>query len=317
MNGSQIVIGRALQNGSYIVVPNHKNVPVAVWPYGTGDCPHALIVGTTGAGKTTLVRWMVIDLIWSPQAKKITLIDGKGADSFLMFTGQPGIAGIANKPDPTSGKKDPIPDIIRLYHKEIQRRYDEFTEAKRQALWTGRRIDYTPPVPLWLIFDEFLDWILGLPGKLQREMHKLLIFIGQKGREANCHLVIATQAPYAETISETGLPGLLKRQLKCRIAVVGNHGLDDIEAKMAFGAGHANAGDIIASAAIKAGLKGKQRRGVGMIRVGSWQATFKCPWVADPLHWDCSEKDRIAALRMLPRKLHLVKNTNDTEEETA
>jgi hypothetical protein len=314
MNGSQITIGRSLQEHGQIVVPNHNGDLVAIWPYGVGDTPHALIVGATGSGKTTLVRWMVIDLIWSPGSKRVTLIDGKGADSFAMFMDRRHVVGIFNRPDPTSTEKDPIPDVVRAFHKEVRRRYTEFSIAKRWAMMTESRINYNRPEPMWLILDEYMEWILGLGKQLQVQMLKALISIAQKAREANAHLIIATQAPYAETVGETGLPGPLKRQLKCRIAVAGTQGLDDIEAKMAFGPGFGNAGDWINRAAANAGLKGKQRRGIGMVRVGFQQAYFKCPWVADPYHWETSEPDRIAALKMLPPKLKLVKTD---EEESA
>jgi energy-coupling factor transporter ATP-binding protein EcfA2 len=312
MNPNQIVIGHALQKSGQLVV-QQNGTPVAVWPYGSGDAPHCLVVGSSGSGKSTLVRWLVLNLVNDPAPKRITLIDGKGANSYLMYKGQPHVVGVANKANRFTGQTDIIPDIIRLFHEEVQHRYEAFDNAKKKAHRIFGHIDYAPPPHMWLIFDEFLDWILSLPARTQREMHKLLISIVQTAREVNCHLLIATQAPYAEALGETGLHGLVKRNLNCRIAMVGNHGLDELEAKMAFGGGHSDSGKRVAIAAARAGLFGKDRRGVGILRVGFREATFKAPWIADCFHFETSERDRIAAIQMLPRKLKAVK-TDDNEE---
>jgi len=103
IDGERIRLGRALVHTTGpLTATDHKGDLVAVWPYAPGFAPHALILGTTGGGKTTLLRYMVTDLVRTPGPKALSLADGKGANSLLLFSYQPGVAVIANAPDPTA-----------------------------------------------------------------------------------------------------------------------------------------------------------------------------------------------------------------------
>jgi FtsK/SpoIIIE family len=306
MDGDLIKLGRALDQKAAgpLVARNGTGVAMAVWPYGPGFAPHCLIVGSTGGGKTSLLRYMVTDLVRTykdqPKRLELGLADGKGASSFLMFSFQPGVVQVANKPDPTSPKKDPIPEMVRAFHGTVQARYGDFATAKLDALASRGRVAYDPPPLAVLLLDEYMDWVLGLAPKLRGEMITRLTQIGQIGREVNCRLWLAMQAPYVKAAADAGLPGLLKMQLKARIAATGTTGMDDREGQMGFD--DPGFGDRIEVAADAASLAGDDRKGIGMIKVARHEQAFKTGFMADPLHWETSDKDREAAWRLLPHR---------------
>lgn len=310
MDGDRIRLGRALDQKAVgpLVARDQRNggqVTMAVWPYGPGFAPHCLIVGSTGGGKTSLLRYMVTDLIRThkdqPGRLEFGLADGKGASSFLMFSFQPGVVQVANKPDPTSDRKDPIPDMVRSFHATVQARYAEFADAKVEALASRGRVGYQPPALAVLLLDEYMDWVLGLTPKLRGEMITRLTQIGQIGREVNCRLWLAMQAPYVKAVADAGLPGLLKMQLKARIAATGTTGMDDREGQMGFD--DPAFGDRIEAAADQAGLEGDGRKGIGMIKIARHEQAFKTGFMADPLHWETSDEARESAWRLLPHRL--------------
>jgi DNA segregation ATPase FtsK/SpoIIIE-like protein len=228
VNGDRVRLGRALVRVTGpLVATDHKNDLVAVWPYGPGYAPHCLVVGSSGNGKSSLLRYMVTDLVRTPGSKALSLADGKFSGSFLMFRDIGGVAEIASTPDEITG-------MVRGYFAEVELRYAALSAAREQALKTRGRPHYTPPGPQFLILDEYLNWVLSLDDKPRKEMIAKLVRVGSIGREVDCRLVIATQRPGTRDGVDTGLPGVLKAQLRCRIACCGQLGIDSIEARMAF-----------------------------------------------------------------------------------
>jgi hypothetical protein len=281
MDGSRIRLGRALVHATGPLVVQDGDKLRAVWPYGPGFAPHALIVGSSGNGKSSLLRYMVADLVKTPGAKALSLADGKFSGGFLMFRDIPGVAAIAGTPSEITG-------MVRGFFDEVERRYTALSQAREQALKTRRRPHYTPPGPLFLILDEYLNWVLSLGDKDRKEMIAKLVRCGSVGREVDCRLVLATQRPGTRESGDTGLPGVLKAQLRCRIAACGQMGLDSLEARMAFDE------DAYAH-------RMPSRLGAGFVKVGKYEVPFVVPWLADPTDPATSERDRAAAWALLPR----------------
>lgn len=294
----RIRLGRALvRNPGPLVERDGRGELQAILPLADGYPPGVLIVGSTRGGKTNLLRYMVTGLLSQPGPKGITLADGKGAHSFMMFAHQPGIIAIEAAPDPASGEPDPIPDLVRGFHGQVQARYDQFKKAKEQAFYDRGPLRWRPPGRLVFVLDEFMDWILGQPPKLRMEMNLRLTRCGQIGGEVNCRLWLAMQAPYAKAVGDVGLPGPLKMQLKARIAATGMLGMDDVEAGMY---GDHDAGHRIERAGDEFGLHGEARKGLGMLRIARVERPFKAPPMHDPLHWQTTPEQAEAAWRMLP-----------------
>jgi len=282
MNGDRIRLGRALVHTTGPLTAEHDGKRYAVWPYGSGFAPHCLVVGSTGNGKSSLLRYMVADLVKTPGPKALSLADGKFSGSWLMFRDVPGVAAIAST-------SDEITAMVRGYFDEVERRYAALSAAREQALKTRGRPHYQPPGPLFLVLDEFLNWVLSLGEKLRKEVIAKLVRVGSIGREVDCRLVIATQRPGTKDGVDTGLPGVLKAQLRCRIACCGVLGIDSIEARMAF------------DEDAYAGRMPEPRLGAGFVKLGHHEVKFVTPWLGDPTDPTTSDEDREAAWRLLPR----------------
>lgn len=279
MDGDRIDLGWALETAAGPLTVDIGGRLHAVWPHGPGYAPHALIVGTTGGGKTTLLRYMLTDLIRTPGGRQVVLADGKGASSFLMFYGLPGVAGVANTPSE-------ITALVRVFYDDVEDRYHAFSAAKQAAAKTRGRAPYDAPKPSFLVLDEYMNWVLALDDKTRKEVIGKLVRVGSIGREVNCRLWVATQRPDAKSV-DTGLPGLLKSLLKARIGAAGVMGMDSIESRMAFD--DDKLADLI-----------PPRLGGSLIVVGRHRVPFVAPWMADPTDPGTSDADREAAWRLLP-----------------
>lgn len=278
MTGYHAKLGVALtKNEGPLTITNGDGSLSAVWPdYANG----LLLVGSTGNGKSSLLRQITYSLLKTDGPKAIHLADGKFSGGFLMFEDVPGVASVANTPAM-------ITSLVRFYFAEVEDRYTKLSDARTSAQQTRARPEYQPPGPLYLILDEYLNWVLALSDKERKEVIAKLVRIGSIGREVRCRLVIATQRPGTKDGGDTGLPGPLKAQLKARVAATGMLGIDRIEARMAF--------DEDAYAARMPDPK----VGHGYIQVGPHEAGFRTPWLADPTDPDTSDRDRQHAWDLL------------------
>ena len=134
--------------------------------------PHVLIAGMTGSGKSVLVNQLIdhidgglilIDL------KKVELIDHK-----------PQALAYADEP------KEAV-RLLRQCLDGIERRYEKM-QIKGIKLWEGSDI--------WVVIDELADLMVTK----RKEVEPLLTRIGQIGRAAKVHLLMATQQPSAKII---------------------------------------------------------------------------------------------------------------------
>src|SRR5262245_2871400 len=175
-----------------------------------------------------MLRYMVASMVKPGRGTKaLHLADGKFSGAFLMFQGVPGVASISTTPEE-------IAATVRGYFAEVEERYELLKAAREQAARERTAPDYRSPGPLFLIIDEYLNWVLALGDKERKEIIAKLVRIGSIAREVDCRLAIATQRPGTKDGGEVGLPSNLKAQLRCRVAALGRIGLDSIEARMAF-----------------------------------------------------------------------------------
>ncbi|HEV8653270.1 MAG TPA: FtsK/SpoIIIE domain-containing protein [Actinomycetes bacterium] len=205
----------------------------AVWPYGPGYAPHMLVVGTTGGGKTSAKRVILVDRVTAPGRRKVVIIDGKGGGDYTMFRGQPAVAEIVNVnplADPESPEKAAA--AVKAVLAEVRTRNAATERAQREAWATRRTPAYSAPPELWLVIDEWMSLIYQCR-KLDVDLVGDAIEIGRVGRSTDTHLLIGTQRPDTKSV-EAGLPGELKAQLGARVAAVGPLGLRKLEAIMAF-----------------------------------------------------------------------------------
>ena len=153
-----------------------------------GDGPHGLIAGTTGSGKSELLRSLIVSLAASvgPDYLTFALIDYKGGSAFDACARLPHVVGVVTDLDAHLGRRA----LICL---EAELRY---REARLREVGAADLSEYLATMPadplprLVVVIDEFAALASELPGFVPS-----LVDIAQRGRSLGVHLLLATQRP--------------------------------------------------------------------------------------------------------------------------
>lgn len=157
------------------------------------DGPHALVAGTTGAGKSELLRTLVAGLAASspPDLLTFVLIDFKGGSAFDACAELPHTVGLVTDLDEHLGAR-----ALRCLEAELRRR-ERLLRAAGATDLSAYRSQPGPPVGqretiprLVVVIDEFATLAAELP-----DFVDALVNIAQRGRSLGVHLVLATQRP--------------------------------------------------------------------------------------------------------------------------
>lgn len=157
-----------------------------------GQGPHALVAGTTGAGKSEFLQTLVAALAVGnrPDAMNFVLIDYKGGAAFRGCTDLPHTVGMVTDLDAHLVER-----ALTSLRAELQRRkavLDAADKTNISRYWdslTGAP-DEDPLPRLVIVVDEFA----GLASELPDFLHGL-VDIAAQGRSLGVHLVLATQRP--------------------------------------------------------------------------------------------------------------------------
>ncbi|HEX8101646.1 MAG TPA: FtsK/SpoIIIE domain-containing protein [Solirubrobacteraceae bacterium] len=153
------------------------------------DGPHGLIGGTTGSGKSELLRSFVAGLAAGFDARHLTfvLMDFKGGAAFDACARLPHTVGmVTDLENPRDAMR-----ALRALDAEVHQRERLLRAAgaanldEHAALGTAERLPR-----LVVVIDEFATMAEKYP-----EMLKALVSIAQRGRTLGIHLVLATQRP--------------------------------------------------------------------------------------------------------------------------
>ncbi len=172
------------------------------------DGPHLLIAGTTGSGKSELLRTLVASLACShsPDRLAFVLVDYKGGAAFAECAEFPHVLGLVTDLDAQLTRRA----LISL-DAELRRREEAFALAGVADLESFHRANHgqQEPLPrLVLVIDEFATLAEELPDFISG-----LLGIAQRGRSLGVHLVLATQRP-AGVLSQD-----IKANMSLRIAL--------------------------------------------------------------------------------------------------
>jgi S-DNA-T family DNA segregation ATPase FtsK/SpoIIIE len=154
------------------------------------DGPHALIAGTTGAGKSELLQSLIAGLAAanSPEAMSFILIDYKGGAAFADCARLPHSVGMVTDLDSHLTRR-----ALQSLDAELRRREALFAAARAKDLAAYRVSQHQTNNPLGrlvLVIDEFAALADELPDFITG-----LIAVAQRGRSLGVHLVLATQRP--------------------------------------------------------------------------------------------------------------------------
>ena len=152
------------------------------------DGPHGLLAGTTGAGKSELLRSLVIGLAvtTSPEQLNFVLVDYKGGATFDGCATLPHVVGVITDLD------DHLADrALRSLHAELRHREELLRAHGAADLSTLRAKSPHVTMPrLVIVIDEFAALVSEQPTFLPS-----LVGIAQRGRSLGMHLLLATQRP--------------------------------------------------------------------------------------------------------------------------
>ena len=158
------------------------------------DGPHALVGGTTGAGKSELLRTLVASLAatYSPEQVNFVLLDCKGGSAFDACASLPHVVGVVTDLDDRLAERAlRCLEAALRYREQLLRERGATDVAHYRALArTGAETPWPPLARLVVIIDEFAALAAELPGFMDS-----LVSVAQRGRSLGMHLVLATQRP--------------------------------------------------------------------------------------------------------------------------
>jgi S-DNA-T family DNA segregation ATPase FtsK/SpoIIIE len=153
------------------------------------DGPHVLVAGTTGSGKSELLRTITagLALCYPPDRVNVLFFDFKGGSGLGPLTGIPHCVGML-----TDLASSQLERTIVSLRAEVRRREELLAAASAPDLAAYRLSPAGgPPLPqLILIIDEFRMLVEDAPETLAELMRVAAI-----GRSLGIHLIMATQRP--------------------------------------------------------------------------------------------------------------------------
>lgn len=171
---------------------------------GVGDCgqawvdlvadgPHALVVGTTGAGKSELLTSWLLQLAWahSPSALQLILVDYKGGTCLGPLKRLPHCVDLLTDLEPAATAR-----AIEAISAQLRRREQILRESNCKDITEYEQLRHHQPslAPLarmLVVVDEFATLAAS-----QEELLEHLLRLAAQGRSLGMHLILATQHPH-------------------------------------------------------------------------------------------------------------------------
>jgi S-DNA-T family DNA segregation ATPase FtsK/SpoIIIE len=150
--------------------------------------PHALVGGTTGAGKSEFLQTWILSLAaaYSPDRVTFLLVDYKGGAAFADCVALPHTVGLVTDLDQHLVRR-----ALTSLRAELRYREELLNEHRAKDLaGLERRSEVAAPPLLLIVIDEFAALAKEIP-----EFVDGVIDIAQRGRSLGLHLIMATQRP--------------------------------------------------------------------------------------------------------------------------
>lgn len=219
--------------------------------------PHALVGGTTGAGKSEFLQSWVLAMALEHSPARVTFlfVDYKGGAAFGALTELPHCVGMVTDLSPHLVRR-----ALTSLHAELRHREEVLREHKAKDLMDlERRAPQVAPPSLIIVVDEFAALVNEVP-----EFVDGVVDVAQRGRSLGLHLVLATQRP-AGVIKDN-----LRANTNLRVAL-----------RMAD---EADSDDVVgspAAASFDPSIPGRAMVKLGPGRLSSFQAGYVGGWTSD------------------------------------
>ncbi len=156
------------------------------------DGPHALVAGTTGAGKSELLQTIIASLAVAnhPEALNFVLIDYKGGSAFQDCEKLPHTVGMVSDLDAHLTERALASLAAELHRREEilfhtgNKDIEDYNDDRKL------RPELQPMPRLMIVIDEFASLVAELPDFVAG-----LVDIARRGRSLGVHLILATQRP--------------------------------------------------------------------------------------------------------------------------
>ena len=198
-------------------------VPIGKTPIGeTCVCeinkmPHLLISGTTGSGKTVLLNNIICSILMKtkPDEVKLALVDTKIVE-FSCYNGIPHLMCpvVSNPKQAIILLQKMVNEVEKRYHmfantgtKTIEG-YNEFVKKWNES-HPDEQLEKMPYIVV--VIDDLLDLMVSA----HKEIEDSIIRITQKARAAGIHLIISTQRPSREVLTD-----IIKTNIPSRISFI-------------------------------------------------------------------------------------------------
>lgn len=171
---------------------------------GVGDCgqawvdlvadgPHALVVGTTGAGKSELLTSWLVQLAWSqpPEALQLILVDYKGGTCLGPLKRLPHCVDLLTDLEPAVTARAIEAISAQLRRREQILRKSNCKDITEYEQLRRHQPSLAPLARMLVVVDEFATL-----AATQEELLEHLLRLAAQGRSLGMHLILATQHPH-------------------------------------------------------------------------------------------------------------------------
>jgi len=164
-------------------------------------CPHALICGVTGKGKTYLLAYFI--KVFSLIKADVRILDPKISD--LSYLERIFKEKVASSPGE-------IARVLREVTEKMNERYIQFKKLSNYGFGKDYK-DYGYK-PIVVVFDEVAAFVSAIDKKTAGEINNRMSEIILKGRQAGIFMILTTQRPDADVIKTS-----IRDQLGLRVAL--------------------------------------------------------------------------------------------------
>jgi S-DNA-T family DNA segregation ATPase FtsK/SpoIIIE len=214
-------------NPSPMVLPVGKDVSGQAIVTDLRECPHLLIAGATGSGKTVCLNSILIGMLThaSPEQVRFLMIDPKMVE-LALFNNIPHLVA----PVVTNAKKASV--ALQWAVEEMERRYQLLAAAGSRNIDAYNKrvpvkgaapaspvnddgseegpVDDGKPLPyLVIVIDELADLMMVS----SQDVESAITRLAQLSRAVGIHIILATQRPSVDVIT-----GVIKANFPARIA---------------------------------------------------------------------------------------------------
>jgi S-DNA-T family DNA segregation ATPase FtsK/SpoIIIE len=288
--------------------PHRTEVPVGVTTDGpftvdlAVDGPHILVAGTTGAGKSELLRSLVASLALHnrPEHLSFVLIDYKGGAAFRECEGLPHVAGVVTDLDDHLAHR-----ALASLMAELKRRERLLAEAAVTdfvAYQSSSTSTDSPLARLVIVVDEFRALAEELPQFVDG-----MVRVAALGRSLGVHVVLATQRPAGVVTADIKANVNLRIALRVRDRTDSDDVLDAADAagldRAVPGRGYARAGggSMVPFQAAHAGGHSRRAGPRGIrVRAVEWDRS-PGPWPVVPGDQDGGPSDLAAVVEIVAK----------------